>query len=166
MRSRKFRAVDAEVGADIPQARRCEHRVNDRVRNGITIRVPRKRDFAWPFQSGEPERAFLRKGVHVRANADPRDKHGSRKRRLRALQDRASTVEIRIIWMVASGLEYRTDVSHFRLAAHLLTALFLLAGLVTMLLGYNVVFGASLGLLTAALLTLAVIRDPRKRAVR
>ena len=33
-------------------------------------------------------------------------------------------------WMVASGLEYRTDVSHFRLAAHLLTALFLLAGLV------------------------------------
>lgn len=33
-------------------------------------------------------------------------------------------------WMVASGLEYRVDVSHFRLAAHLLTALFLLAGLV------------------------------------
>src|SRR3546814_4462499 len=32
--------------------------------------------------------------------------------------------------MVASGLEYRTDVSHFRLATHLLTALFLLAGLV------------------------------------
>jgi cytochrome c oxidase assembly protein subunit 15 len=32
-------------------------------------------------------------------------------------------------WMVASGLEYRTDVSHFRLATHLLTALFLLAGL-------------------------------------
>ena len=33
-------------------------------------------------------------------------------------------------WMVASGLEYRTDVSHFRLATHLLTALFLLGGLV------------------------------------
>lgn len=33
-------------------------------------------------------------------------------------------------WMVASGLEYRTDVSHYRLATHLLTALFLLAGLV------------------------------------
>ncbi|WP_033074737.1 COX15/CtaA family protein [Sphingopyxis sp. MWB1] len=33
-------------------------------------------------------------------------------------------------WMVVSGLEYRTDVSHFRLAAHLLTALLLLAGLV------------------------------------
>src|SRR3546814_21165653 len=33
-------------------------------------------------------------------------------------------------WMVASGLEYRTDVSHFRLATHLLTALFLLADLV------------------------------------
>lgn len=33
-------------------------------------------------------------------------------------------------WMVASGLEYRTDVSHFRLATHLLTALFLLAALV------------------------------------
>lgn len=33
-------------------------------------------------------------------------------------------------WMVASGLEVRTDVSHFRLSAHLLTALFILAGLV------------------------------------
>ncbi|WOF42782.1 COX15/CtaA family protein [Sphingopyxis indica] len=33
-------------------------------------------------------------------------------------------------WMVASGLVQRTDVSHFRLATHLLTALFLLAGLV------------------------------------
>lgn len=32
-------------------------------------------------------------------------------------------------WMVASGLEVRTDVSHFRLSAHLLTALFILAGL-------------------------------------
>lgn len=33
-------------------------------------------------------------------------------------------------WMVASGLEVRTDVSHFRLAAHLLTALLILGGLV------------------------------------
>ena len=33
-------------------------------------------------------------------------------------------------WMVASGLETRTDVSHFRLAIHLCTALILLAGLV------------------------------------
>ncbi len=33
-------------------------------------------------------------------------------------------------WMVASGLEERTDVSHFRLAIHLCTALFLLGGLV------------------------------------
>lgn len=33
-------------------------------------------------------------------------------------------------WMVASGLEVRTDVSHFRLSAHLLTALFILGGLV------------------------------------
>ena len=33
-------------------------------------------------------------------------------------------------WMVASGLVDRTDVSHFRLAAHLLLALFILAGLV------------------------------------
>jgi heme a synthase len=33
-------------------------------------------------------------------------------------------------WMVASGLETRTDVSHFRLAAHLLTALCILGGLV------------------------------------
>ena len=33
-------------------------------------------------------------------------------------------------YMVQSGLSDRTDVSHFRLAAHLLTALFLLAGLV------------------------------------
>jgi cytochrome c oxidase assembly protein subunit 15 len=33
-------------------------------------------------------------------------------------------------WMVASGLETRTDVSHFRLAAHLLTALAILGGLI------------------------------------
>ncbi len=33
-------------------------------------------------------------------------------------------------WMVQSGLVERTDVSHFRLAAHLLTAFFILAGLV------------------------------------
>jgi heme a synthase len=33
-------------------------------------------------------------------------------------------------WMVASGLSVRTDVSHYRLATHLLTALFILAGLV------------------------------------
>ncbi len=33
-------------------------------------------------------------------------------------------------WMVASGLVDRPDVSHFRLAAHLLTALFILGGLV------------------------------------
>ena len=33
-------------------------------------------------------------------------------------------------WMVASGLAYRTDVSHFRLAVHLLTALFILGGLI------------------------------------
>jgi heme a synthase len=32
-------------------------------------------------------------------------------------------------WMVASGLEVRTDVSHFRLSAHLLTALLILGGL-------------------------------------
>jgi heme a synthase len=32
-------------------------------------------------------------------------------------------------WMVKSGLSMRTDVSHFRLAAHLCTALFILAGL-------------------------------------
>jgi heme a synthase len=33
-------------------------------------------------------------------------------------------------WMVKSGLSLRTDVSHFRLAVHLLTALFIIAGLV------------------------------------
>ena len=33
-------------------------------------------------------------------------------------------------WMVSSGLSERTDVSHFRLAVHLLTALIILAGLV------------------------------------
>ncbi len=33
-------------------------------------------------------------------------------------------------WMVASGLSERTDVSHIRLAAHLLTALLILAGIV------------------------------------
>lgn len=33
-------------------------------------------------------------------------------------------------WMVSSGLTTRTDVSHFRLAVHLLTALFTLGGLI------------------------------------
>ncbi|MEY2928426.1 MAG: hypothetical protein RL367_2903, partial [Pseudomonadota bacterium] len=33
-------------------------------------------------------------------------------------------------WMVASGLTLRTDVSHYRLAAHLLTALFIMGGLI------------------------------------
>jgi cytochrome c oxidase assembly protein subunit 15 len=33
-------------------------------------------------------------------------------------------------WMVASGLTERTDVSHFRLAVHLLNALFIMAGLI------------------------------------
>ncbi|WP_336959778.1 COX15/CtaA family protein [Sphingobium aquiterrae] len=33
-------------------------------------------------------------------------------------------------WMVVSGLSVRTDVSHYRLAVHLLTALFIIAGLV------------------------------------
>ena len=33
-------------------------------------------------------------------------------------------------WMVASGLSERTDVSHFRLAVHLLNALFIMAGLI------------------------------------
>ncbi len=33
-------------------------------------------------------------------------------------------------WMVKSGLTLRTDVSHYRLAVHLLTALFIIAGLV------------------------------------
>ncbi|MFO1239113.1 MAG: COX15/CtaA family protein [Sphingomonadaceae bacterium] len=33
-------------------------------------------------------------------------------------------------WMVASGLTLRTDVSHYRLATHLLTALFILGGLI------------------------------------
>lgn len=33
-------------------------------------------------------------------------------------------------WMVVSGLSERTDVSHFRLAVHLMTALFILGGLV------------------------------------
>ncbi|GAB5487686.1 MAG: COX15/CtaA family protein [Parasphingorhabdus sp.] len=33
-------------------------------------------------------------------------------------------------WMVSSGLTERTDVSHFRLAVHLLTALFILGGLI------------------------------------
>lgn len=33
-------------------------------------------------------------------------------------------------WMVASGLTLRTDVSHYRLATHLLTALFIFGGLI------------------------------------
>lgn len=33
-------------------------------------------------------------------------------------------------WMVSSGLSERTDVSHYRLAVHLITALFIMAGLI------------------------------------
>src|SRR3546814_5239651 len=33
-------------------------------------------------------------------------------------------------WMVESGLSVRTDVSHYRLAVHLLTALFIMGGLI------------------------------------
>ena len=40
-------------------------------------------------------------------------------------------------WMVSSGLSARTDVSHYRLAVHLLTALFILGGLVWTALDLN-----------------------------
>ncbi len=52
-------------------------------------------------------------------------------------------------WMVTSGLVERTDVSHVRLAVHLLTALFILAGLVW-----------------TALDLLALHRDPAARPAR
>jgi cytochrome c oxidase assembly protein subunit 15 len=52
-------------------------------------------------------------------------------------------------WMVTSGLTERTDVSHIRLAVHLLTALFILAGLVW-----------------TALDLLALARDPGARPAR
>jgi cytochrome c oxidase assembly protein subunit 15 len=50
-------------------------------------------------------------------------------------------------WMVKSGLSVRTDVSHYRLAVHLLTALFIMGGLVW-----------------TALDLLALARDPQARA--
>lgn len=49
-------------------------------------------------------------------------------------------------WMVKSGLSVRTDVSHYRLAVHLLTALFIMGGLVW-----------------TALDLFALARDPRSR---
>ena len=49
-------------------------------------------------------------------------------------------------WMVTSGLSERTDVSHYRLAVHLLTALFIIGGLVW-----------------TALDLLALARDPASR---
>ncbi len=52
-------------------------------------------------------------------------------------------------WMVASGLVDRTDVSHYRLATHLFTALFIAAGL-----------------LWTALDLLALHRDPQARPAR
>lgn len=52
-------------------------------------------------------------------------------------------------WMVASGLINRTDVSHYRLATHLVTALFITAGLVW-----------------TALDLIELQRDPRARAAR
>lgn len=52
-------------------------------------------------------------------------------------------------WMVASGLSERTDVSHFRLAVHLLNALFIMAGLVWTVLDLR-----------------ALARDPQARPAR
>lgn len=52
-------------------------------------------------------------------------------------------------WMVKSGLSVRTDVSHYRLAVHLLTALFIIGGLIW-----------------TALDLLALSRDPRARPAR
>lgn len=52
-------------------------------------------------------------------------------------------------WMVQSGLSERTDVSHYRLAVHLLTALFIMSGLIW-----------------TALDLLALARDPAARPAR
>ena len=52
-------------------------------------------------------------------------------------------------WMVSSGLSARTDVSHYRLAVHLLTALFILGGLVWTALDLN-----------------ALARDPRAKPAK
>lgn len=56
-------------------------------------------------------------------------------------------------WMVASGLENRTDVSHFRLAIHLCTALILLGGLIWTALDLRVL--AKSGKRTARLMAIA-----------
>ena len=52
-------------------------------------------------------------------------------------------------WMVKSGLSVRTDVSHYRLAVHLLTALFIMGGLIW-----------------TALDLFALARDPQARPAR
>lgn len=52
-------------------------------------------------------------------------------------------------WMVKSGLSVRTDVSHYRLAVHLLTALFIMGGLIW-----------------TALDLFALARDPQARRAR
>jgi heme a synthase len=61
-------------------------------------------------------------------------------------------------WMVASGLETRTDVSHFRLAAHLLTALAILGGLVWTALDLKAQRRSRLTGFSAAVLCIVVIQ--------
>jgi heme a synthase len=60
-------------------------------------------------------------------------------------------------WMVSSGLETRTDVSHFRLAAHLLTALVILAGLVWTALDLRALPEKPAGMTAFSALVLAIL---------
>ena len=60
-------------------------------------------------------------------------------------------------YMVQSGLVERTDVSHFRLSAHLLTALFLLGGLVWTALDLRIHPAAPARLTRLSLITIAVL---------
>ena len=60
-------------------------------------------------------------------------------------------------YMVQSGLVNRTDVSHFRLSAHLLTALFLLGGLVWTALDLRIHPAAPARLTRLSLITIAVL---------
>ena len=53
--------IGAEMRADVAEARGRQQRVDDRVRDGIAVGVPRQRRLARPFEAGEPERARRRR---------------------------------------------------------------------------------------------------------
>ena len=56
MRARVLGMVGAEVRADVAEPGGRQQRVDDRVRDGVAVGVPRQRGLARPLEPGEPQR--------------------------------------------------------------------------------------------------------------